>query len=540
MKHRNIFGIAIAGVCLLASCYEDKGNYDYKTLNDVEVNLSLEGHSFILGDTIVIKPELNFTLGAESSDVSYTWVYGGKLLSKERNLEWIADTIATNCDLRLEVLDQQTGVAYFGSLTISVGSPYVGEGWVILSEKDNVSTLSYLRKYIENDTLKCTVTKDVYQMINKEPLGTHPVYMSFHYVNQFDSEDKVSWIWLTQKGAPGCIDISGSSYKTEGYLPSMFLSGGYPQGFDPKAVVDLRFLTLAVGEDGTAYTRVKEDDMLFNSGYFLDRPLSYNDKPVDASCLVLSPFAEHAGILLYDKNSGSYFHLCDAKDQYTSFPSGNLVLNASYSGKILPLTVYDRAYAQVPGFPRLDDMRDYTIHYISSYRSDFWGKMGYKAIVEKDGRFYVQDFTVNDFDIYDPDLIGAAPVSWEEIPLQGIVREGGQNLFSLCRYQSDAPYLLISAGKSLYLYYFKGDKLVKYDDFGAPITSLDSDNYSSRHLAVGLENGEFHVLSLSTSVVEEVLKTGDSKDKRIYKEEGFGRIIQALFKNSTSTDWGWM
>ncbi len=544
MRLRNILALTALGICLLASCYEDKGNYDYKTLNEIEIEVPLEGSYFVLGDTIKVKPVMKFGLGSESPGLSYKWTYGNKPISYTKDLEWIADTVASNCNLRLEVLDPTTGVTYFGSNLVSINTAYVGEGWVILSEKDQISTLAYLRKYIENDTLKCRVTKDIYQLINKESLGTQPTAISLHCVNRFDSEDKVSWIWMAQKGGAGCVDISGSTYRSEGYLENMFLSGSYPEGFKPCYVVDLRYLTLAIGEDGCAYTRVKEDDLLFNSGYFLDRPLSFEDKEVDASQLVLAPFAEHGGILLFDKNSSRYLHLCDAKDQYISFPSGNLVINAVYSGKILSPTIYDKAYSKVPGFPRLNDMNGYKVHYVGSYKTNSWGNMGYISVVEKDSRFYIQNFTVNDFDIYDPDLIGATPVSWEEIPLEGLINGASSNVFSLCHYQSNAPYLLLSAGNALYLYYFNGEvgsKLVKYDEYDSPVTSLDTNNYLCRYVAVGLENGEFHVLSLGKSVVEEVLKAGDSKDKRLIKETGFGKILQVLYKNDPqSTDWGWM
>lgn len=41
----------------------------------------------------------------------------------------------------------------------------------------------------------------------------------------------------------------------------MFLEG-YPQDLVPEAVIDLQCLTMAVGEDGTIYTRVKESNLL--------------------------------------------------------------------------------------------------------------------------------------------------------------------------------------------------------------------------------------------------------------------------------------
>ena len=51
----------------------------------------------------------------------------------------------------------------------------------------------------------------------------------------------------------------------------MFLSKSYPEGFVPVGVIDMQFLTMAIGEDGTIYTRVKD------SNYCLTLVISLTD-----------------------------------------------------------------------------------------------------------------------------------------------------------------------------------------------------------------------------------------------------------------------
>lgn len=528
--------IAVIGLFLLGSCYDDKGNYDYREINDIVITLDMEEISFVLGDTVKIKPKLLFSMGKESSELVYKWTFNGQEISNESDLNWIANIIASN-SLVLEIFDKSTGITYSGWVIIYVGSAYVNDGWLILSEKDNNSVLTYLRRRVVNDTLKCVTTRDIYNFINKESLGSQPLSMSVHYVNQFDSEDKISWIWVAQKGGQGCVDLSGSSYRREGSLNEMFLSKSYPDGFNPQSVVDLKFLTIAVGEDGSMYTRVKESDLLFNTGYFLDRPLMFEGDKVDGTQLVMAPFAEQGGILLYDKNSSRYLHLCDAKDEYQSWPSGNIVTNAVYSGKILSPTVDNRLYDKIPGFAHLDKMSDYTVHYTGAYINGSY-RTGYMSVISKGGVFYLQNFRVNRFDIYEPDMISATPLSQEIMPVSGIVNGASKNVFKLCRYQTEAPYMFISSNDGLYLYYLKTNTLFKYDQFDAPIASMDVENYNCKYLSVGLENGDFHVLSLNMDVVEEVMKTGDSKKKRLYEEKGFGKIIQVLDKGNVGS-WVW-
>ena len=41
----------------MASCYDDKGNYDYKEMNDIEVSVSTETSYYSLGDKVISKPE---------------------------------------------------------------------------------------------------------------------------------------------------------------------------------------------------------------------------------------------------------------------------------------------------------------------------------------------------------------------------------------------------------------------------------------------------------------------------------------------------
>ena len=561
MKLKHILPATIMGLCLLASsCYDDKGNYDYDTLNDVDINVKMETTRYVLGEVIKITPVLNFTFGKATNELTYKWTFDKKVISTEKDLNWVVDELGNSKHLQLEVKDETTGITYYGSEIISVTSPYVGDGWLVLSEKDNKSVLTYLRQNTEDGKMKCIVTRDIYSLINQEPLGSQPTHMSVHYVNMWNSEDVTGWVWVSQKGGQGCVDLSGSSYRREGLLPSMFLAGHYPDHFTPNAVFDLRMLTLAVGEDGSIYTRVKENDLLFNSGYFLgDRPLTYTksttdgktvSNKVDGTHLAMAPFADHGGILLYDKNSSEYLHVCDARDSYISWQTGNLVINAVYSGKVLPLTVDEKAYKRVPEFTRLDQMKDHKLHYVGSYRTEDYGTTGYMSVIEKGGVFYLQNFKVSDFDIYSPDVMGAEPISQEEIFSMGSYVDGiSKNIFALSRYQNKVPGLFFTKGNDLYMLYLKGQTLtpVLFAHFDAPIASIDLENTFSKYLSVGLENGEFYIMSLNLSVIEDVLKTGpvrpsDGVDNKkvLFHEKDLGKIIQVLFKNPSNTgDWSW-
>ena len=194
MYMRKIYWMTVAVVvCCLSSCYEDKGNYDYKLMNDVTVNFTMEATEFVMGDVLKIEPQLAFSLGEETNKLAYSWSLNRRQISTDRNLNWMADEEGKYMDLRLTVTDTETGVSYFYASSITITSPYVNSAWVVLSEKeDGTAMLTYLRpttKIVPGENGKedesvydCAVTKDVYGISNAgSSLGGKPVSISQHF-----------------------------------------------------------------------------------------------------------------------------------------------------------------------------------------------------------------------------------------------------------------------------------------------------------------------------------------------------------------------
>ena len=318
-------------------------------------------------------------------------------------------------------------------------------------------------------------------------MGTQPVSMYPHWTERWDGEDKTSWLWVAQKGGQGAIDISGSSYKQEGILSQMFLSKSYPEGFVSVGVIDMQFLTMAIGEDGTIYTRVKDSNLLFNSSNFLDRPLT-SDKEgkikVDGSMIAYAPFDEHGGMVLYDKNSAQYLHIADYKNWQ----------GYNYSGKVLPLKVEEYEYG--PSDARLDNMKDYSVYFVGASLVD-WGDISYMSIIkDKAGKFYMQKFKVEAYGGGSSvTKVGASFISQSEIKgLDAVIDGTSKNCFYLCRNQDKAPYLFISKGETLYFYYTDGNKLYTCAQFDSPIASIDAECFNNKYIIVGLESGDVFIL----------------------------------------------
>lgn len=539
-------------ICLLSSCYEDKGNYDYRQMNDITITLPLpDGRiKYSLGDVLEIKPEFTFKQGTESEHLTYSWTFAGREISTDRDLKWMVDEEGKYSSIRLAVKDEKTGLTYFGTTTVTVTSRYGEDGWVVLSKKeDGTSMLTYLEqttKEIEKENKEketvyhCIVTKDVYGFSNgSNSLGGEPVSLTQHFVSIWDEdgpEDMTSWLWLIQKGGQGSVDISGSSYQIQGSLPSMFVNGGYPQNFEPQRVYDMIYYTMAIGKDGKIYTRVKDSHTLFNSSYFVDDlPLSYEQQPVDGTMMARMPdFCGRGGTLFYDKNSKRYFHIGDYG--YSEYIYGAGYVYVNFSGKLMLPIVDDAIYERDESLAKLNNMSGYDIHYLAACQSN-----KYKSVIEKDGRIYIQDFKVSSFN--GDNTVTVSNYTQMQAPeLDRLFTGGSKNILSLCYKQKTRPYLLIGHDKTLYLYKFdaqEGSRLIEYQTFDSEITAIDVYNVENYgNAGVGLANGEFYVLSLDkdviTAIVEETVKP---EDKVLFKQDGLGTIVEVLFKYKQAFEW---
>ena len=95
----------------MASCYDDKGNYDYSETNEITIDLRNTQYSAVAGQTINIEPVLTFARDSNETGLEFEWKLGNKLLSNERNLSYYVDTILKeNCYFR--VLDTKSGITY--------------------------------------------------------------------------------------------------------------------------------------------------------------------------------------------------------------------------------------------------------------------------------------------------------------------------------------------------------------------------------------------------------------------------------------------
>lgn len=68
--------IYILAVLLLTACYDDKGNYDYKQINILDVGLDEMYSVRVAGDTVItIQPRLSQALQENKDNLEFMWLH---------------------------------------------------------------------------------------------------------------------------------------------------------------------------------------------------------------------------------------------------------------------------------------------------------------------------------------------------------------------------------------------------------------------------------------------------------------------------------
>jgi hypothetical protein len=526
MKIRYILLLIIA-IWGMTSCFDDKGNYSYDPKNDIKVTFNSSYFEAILGETVKLSPKLTFAIDSNDVDLSYEWVFLGKKISDQRNLEWVVDTVITSQNIYMNVIDNRTGVTFSGEISAMLSSPYAKEAWVVLAKQDGKSVLSYIREKNEDDGSqygKFTYedVPNVYQLVNGEELGSEPVRVLEHFANGAS----VGNFWILQNGGQGCVDLSGHDFTRDILLNDIFLDGNLPADFKPIDMIDMKWLTCVVDHDGKVYTRKKLTNQLFNSGYFINRPLMFEEKEVDGTGLVRAPFADLGFTVMYDKVHNRFLAIAD--------------YNREIAGKVMKLTVDESKYT--PTFARLDNLGDMEVLHTGYYevKEGESGDQGYYSILRDPatGNYYTHDFRVNE-------MSGSAnpsafPVLQKQIDLSSVIDGTSKNVFNVLRswvYGEDfgTPYVLISKDNELWLYDREAKLPVeKYYEFpkGQIITAIDSECVGSRRVAIGMKTGEFYVLDLTRKAVNGQI------ERLVYASpHNFGEIVHIRYKVCYGNSW---
>lgn len=197
MKHIRLSIIAAALVASLASCYEDKGNYDYHELDVVGIDTTAVGmqseYALMRFDTLKLEPKIFYNgqpvTDASQAPLDYQWtIYsavsgvGGNTvidtLSHSRVLNAVISRTGGNYIVQLVVTNRNDGIRQFFRVPVSVSEVFDG-GYMVFYERADQPGYSDLA-LIFNKWTKLNFNQNrsyinLYETANGEPLPGRPI-----------------------------------------------------------------------------------------------------------------------------------------------------------------------------------------------------------------------------------------------------------------------------------------------------------------------------------------------------------------------------
>lgn len=509
---------------LSVSCYDDKGNNDYLPLNTIEVKpFGEDAYPYAaFGDTIRYHAELRFASGTgEGMKLAYEWTFAGRRIGDQPDLFWIVDTVAAD-NVILRVTDEETGLVYSNYKPLRIESPYKRLGWVVLSEKDGKSSLSFIREMLlgyDMDeagiiiVLDNQVFPDIYKKINGEELGTGPVAVTEHFSTVVPGA-----ILVLQEGNPGGVDIDGSTFERDICLQETFVNQQFPQNFHPVGAAWMHWLDVIENQDGRLFTRLKYTDNLFNSGYFITEPVMAGADEVRGHLLDCD-WKSVGYTLVHDRGTEE-----SPKNRLTVLLDCKSFWGTSYVGRADVLPEPDNGWPA--NFVPLTDMGECELIYFRG-RADWVTGYYFMILKTPDGRYLQQTFGLNRADEKLSYVSGSLAVT--EMPT-GFDYE---NYLLYMLTSTTDTYLMLAQDCELYYYNYQSpeDGVKSFWHFEAPVKSMAANSGNYPQLGCALENGQFVILNAKAI-------KNRPENLRLYwrttPDVNLGKAVSVIYKTASS------
>lgn len=527
-------------------CYDDKGNYDYKKMNEVTINFSELDGMQAEGERLVFEPKYTYSFGdSVGLNATYEWTFGKKVIGTSRKLNWLIDTMGRD-NMTLRVTDVDNGVVAMATRTMIIKSIYSpDEGFMVLSEKNGKSWLSLVsygkKKDANGESVKdedgdyiyeCKVTEDVYKKENGEELGSHPLFLREHIASINYTQGHLT---VFQEGGQGSVDLDGITMKKDISLIESFTGQAYPEDFHPVDAELMSWVHLIQNYDGKIYTKIKETRELFQSGYYIHTPLLFEQKEVRADMLIpMRKMQDKHYVLLHSIGT-------------EKAPENRLLVVYNYknlknddinsAGKIL--TMPEPIYGWPDNFVPLTDLGDNQVIDVAyMYTINGWGDgdANYGMFLKtSEGKYLYQYFELEEE--YGTDNLsylqdeGKEGLSvWElknvPVPLEDCVfwtLPSSSNRYVFIAYGRDIYYLSLDDPQNGIRHYYTCK---------SNVVKMAGQDYNGEHLMVALENGGLLFLN-----VYQAKNLVTDEEKFIWEsgaDVNLGKIVDIITKVGTA------
>lgn len=221
----------------LFSCYEDKGNYDYRDINEVKISGLPKEKNFAirLSDTLKIPIDIVSTLGGNESDYEYKWtavIVDGMIngvksfdIGTKKDLKYFVELPQQEYFIYCNILDKKTGVTWRDRCELKVITA-TSDGWVILSDQNGESRIDMVSVMGEKELYVRNILKDC-EMPNKK--SPDKLVYAVDYVSSTD--ELISRILLLTKTGTSYLNLDDVTWSPE--LDYKYEMGSIPSNFTP-------------------------------------------------------------------------------------------------------------------------------------------------------------------------------------------------------------------------------------------------------------------------------------------------------------------
>lgn len=521
-------------------CYDDKGNYEYKQINDIEISFPDYNFEQVIGETFKLYPKFTYKYKDTANlNLSYKWAIGERVIGENRQLVWQVDT-NEQVEIALYVTNIDDNMVYMGSTIVRPTSIYTWyNSYLVLSEKNGKSILSFVRYDEKEDAsgetiydefdrpvLVNQVYEDIYYNENKDELGSKPLFIQEHIAKIFPSEGHVI---VFQEGGQGSVDLDGTSMKKDILLVESFSKGSYPADFHPTNAEMMTYTHLIENHDGKIYSKIKESYKLFQSGYYIHTPLMFENKEIRAHIInsVLANDKPYTLLHSIGTTENPENRLLLVHDLQYSFTDVNV------SGKVVALPEPTKGWPE--NFRPLTDLGNCQVINISQYNTGNTKKPGYTMFLKNsDGSYQYQAFELEreysgeklsypkkTIAGKEQEMLISFPIT-SPIPLEECV---------FCNIASrQNEYIFIAYGKDIYFLDRTSPEngIRHYYTCKANVVDMDGREHYGEQLFVGLDNGG--VLLLNSNNAKNITTNAEKFRWESGPEVDLGKIVDVTLK----------
>ena len=507
MKYMNLVYISIF-ILFIVGCYDDRGNYDYKVINEFEITgfngNNSEFYTYTTEDELHFVPDLTFKR-FEESDLAYEWYSDDSLISTAKELVYPTKELKnvknklTRSYVKLKVTSNTSGNIQFKGVNVDV-TPVYFRGFVVLTQQNNGEhELNFLLNKWDGDRLAdVKIERSIYALQNPgESLGKDVVRLHSHCCFDYNYSEN---ILVVRNSAPYTIDLSGGYLTKYVHTANFFLDNQLPENYSPVDEFSFFGYSYIVNKDGKVYSRKKNSNMEFQSGVYLNKPNTLHSPSTLPQDMEITKV--FTGAPIYN----AYAFLYDKKYQR--------ILCASNDGRILYPFPLNAQESFPVGFPLLHDLKGEML-YIG--RTSASQNSDYTFVFKNDDGVKLFKIFVR-LQLYN----GNTSTAKLETPRMYTFDESLLNPNSIFVQPTRTGDVFFFSGGAdnniLYSYDFETEKINEYIVFDQPIRvvsceeyyDIDSRSTDNRTLAVALESGEIKIIDIRYEAQHE-----SNKDKRL-------------------------